>query len=191
MEKSWWSLPLGAVLGLLTAGLVLYFSQPQRSASVVIRPPPTPPPLMIAVDGCVHSPGVYALPRNSRVQDAVQAAGGYTSLADRQAVNLAALLEDGDHLLIPARGRSGTSGPVVQQDVPLAPTAPPPIFPLNLNTASQEELEALPGIGPVTAEKIIRYREEHPFTRVEEIQKVPGIGPATFENLRELIQVGH
>lgn len=189
MKKSWWSLPLGMMLGLLTAGLVLLMSRPSRGASVLLRPPPTPLPLVIAVDGCVRSPGVYALPRNSRVRDAVQAAGGYTAEADTRAVNLAAALEDGDHLLVPNREQPGAAGAVQSKDLVRSPTPASDRFPIDINHASQEELESLPGIGPVTAEKIIRYREEHPFTMIEEIQKVPGIGPATYQEIRLLIQV--
>jgi competence protein ComEA len=189
MNRSWWSLPLGVVIGLLTAGLVLLMSRPSRGASVLLRPPPTPPPLMIAVDGCVHSPGVYALARNSRVRDAVQAAGGYTAQADTRAVNLAAALEDGDHLIVPERGQPAPAGSGQTQELLRSPTPAINLFPIDINRASQEELEALPGIGPVTAEKIIRYREEQPFTRIEEIQKVPGIGPATYQDIRSLIRV--
>mgnify|MGYP006278175945 CR=1 FL=1 len=191
MEKSWWSLPLGVVLGLLTAGLVLLMSRPSRGASVLLRPPPTSLPLVIAVDGCIRSPGVYSLPRGSRVQDAVQAAGGFKAKANSEAVNLAAPLEDGDHLIIPEKGRPAGEGSIYPRGNSLSPTATSFLFPIEINTASREELEALPGIGPVTAEKIILYREEHPFTMIEEIQKVPGIGPATYQEIRDLIRVGN
>ena len=146
---------------------------------------------MIDVDGEVDHPGLYPLPLNSRVQDAVQAAGGFTAEANREAVNLAAFLEDGDHLLIPGREDEYPSPPFIQDEQTLRPTATVMHFPVNINTADQEELQALPGIGPVTAEKIISYRQQAEFEVIEEIQKVSGIGPSTFERIRPLITVGN
>lgn len=190
MDKTWWTLPLGVLLGLLCAGLVLLAAKPERSASVLLRPPPTPAPMVIDIDGKVRDPGVYHLPVNSRVQDAVQAAGGFAPGANSGAVNLAAFLEDGDHVLIPGKGEQPSPKPLVDQEFVLSPTPTSIRFPININTADQQELEALPGIGPVTAEKIIAYRRQNEFLLIEEIQKVPGIGPATFENIQDLITVG-
>ena len=189
MNKSWWSLPSGILLGLLSAGLVLWLSQPDQGTAVVLRPPPTPAPMLVDVDGEVAQPGLYHLPLNSRVQDAVQAAGGFTAEANQQAVNLAAFLEDGDHLLIPGHEQEYPSTLFIQEEQTLRPTATVVRFPVNINTANQEELQALPGIGPVTAEKIISYRQEAEFKLIEEIQKVSGIGPSTFEKIQPLITV--
>lgn len=190
MDKTWWTLPLGVLLGLLCAGLVMLATKPERNASVLLRPPPTPAPMVIDIDGKVRDPGVYHLPVNSRVQDAVQAAGGFAPGANSEAVNLAAFLEDGDHLLIPGKGGQPSSTPLVDKGFVLSPTPTSIHYPININTADQQELEALPGIGPVTAEKILAYRRQNEFFLIEEIQKVPGIGPATFENIQDLITVG-
>jgi len=190
MKQSWWSLPLGVLLGLLSAGLVLWASRPERKASILLRPPPTPRPLVVDVDGEVKHPGLYRLPLDSRVEDAVQAAGGFTLQANREAVNQAARLTDGDHLLIPGRGDASSASPVVDQAFSSPPTPTVIHFPVNINTAGSDQLQALPGIGPVTAAKIMAFRAEEPFSLIEDIQKVPGIGPATFEEIQELITVG-
>lgn len=181
---------LGVLFGLCSAGLILLVSRPRPGRAVLLRPPPTSVPLVINIDGEVEHPGVYTLPLHSRVQDAVEAAGGFSEDASPGSVNLAAPLEDGSHIYIPALITSPESGWTVGSSA-LGVSPEGEIIPLvNINQASLEELVSLPGIGPVTAEKIISYREEHLFTRVEEIQKVPGIGPATFEQIRLYLTLG-
>lgn len=180
---------IGVLFGLLSAGLLLLAARPRPGQAVLLRPPPTLPPLVVNIDGAVVHPGVYSLPIHSRVNDAVDAAGGFTENASPGSVNQAAVLEDGSHIYIPSR--------VVEEDQTqeagdvLMLTADGEMIRLvNINQASSEELINLPGIGPVTAEKIISYRQEHLFTRIEEIMKVPGIGPATFENIKDYLSVG-
>jgi competence protein ComEA len=118
--------------------------------------------LIVDVEGGVVSPGVHRLPAGSRIADALQAAGGYAESADlaaaAQALNLAAALVDGQQVYVPVVGAL-TDGSGGEGDVGL----------VNLNRATQSELEALPGIGPVTAEKIIAAREEQPFTTLDEL----------------------
>jgi competence protein ComEA len=180
---------IGVLFGLLSAGLVLLVCRPREGRAVLLRPPPTPVPLVVNIDGAVRSPGVYTLPVHSRVVDAVEAAGGLSEEASPGSINLAALLEDGSHIYIPAHqpDAAGSAGEAAAYG--MSPEGE--LIPLvNINQASLEALVALPGIGPVTAERIISYREEHLFTRVEEIQKVPGIGPATFEQIKEFLTVG-
>lgn len=190
MFEKWRDLIIGVLFGLCSAGLILLVSRPRQGQAVLLRPPPTPMPLIINIDGEVVSPGVYTLPVDSRIQDAVKAAGGLTEGASPGSVNLAAPLEDGSHIYIPARVVSDEDN-VGGGSSALRLSAEGGITPLvNINQASLEELVSLPGIGPVTAGKIISYREEHIFTRVEEIQKVPGIGPATFEQIRAYLTVG-
>jgi competence protein ComEA len=181
---------LGVLFGLCSAGLILLVSRPRPGRAVLLRPPPTSVPLVINIDGEVENPGVYTLPVNSRVQDAVEAAGGFSEEASPGSVNLAALLEDGSHIYIPALITSQENGGGVDSSaLGLSPEGE--IIPLvNINQAGLEELVSLPGIGPVTAEKIINYREEHLFTRVEEIQKVPGIGPATYDQIKLYLTLG-
>jgi len=180
---------LGVLFGLLSAGLVLLVSQPRPGRAVLLRPAPTARPVVIDIDGAVLSPGVYTLPVQSRVVDAVEAAGGLTENASAGAVNLAAELEDGSQIYIPAKnpgnGSSQITGNIIGQS-----EDGEWISLININQASVDELVSLPGIGPVTAEKIISYREEQLFTRIEEIQKVPGIGPATFDQIKAYLSVG-
>jgi len=200
MKTWWWVLALGVIAGLLSAGLILLVSQPPRGNPITLLPPPTPVPIQVQVSGEVHAPGVYALPPGSRLQEAIAAAGGFTAEANSAALNLASPLEDGFWVQVPsqiktetpfptAAGSSGARSSAGEQPSPT--TAESTSSLIDINTATQEELESLPGIGPVTAQKIIAFREENgPFTSIEEIQKVSGIGPATFEKIRELITVG-
>jgi len=137
------------------------------------------PTITVHVAGEVVSPGVYRLPFGSRVNDAVREARP-TSQADPDALNLAARLSDGDKILVPA---VGSASGVVSPDAGASDGL------VDLNTATQAELETLPGIGPVRAESIIDYRSEHRFGRVEDVMKVPGIGPGTFERIKDRIVV--
>ena len=138
--------------------------------------------LVVHVAGAVRDPGVYRLPSGARVDDAVQRAGGATRRADLGGLNLAAELEDGRQVLVPERARRGGEA------VAAAGTAaePAPGQPLNLNTATLEQLDALSGIGPLTAQKILDFREERGgFGSIEELGEIPGIGEVRLASLRE------
>lgn len=198
MLKSWWATAwpavIGALVGLLAAAVLFLVSSQPRGQAVRLEPPPSPPPLLVHVNGAVTRPGLVTLPPGSRVSDAIQAAGGLLEAADRRGLNLAAVLEDGQMLLIPTlpapipSGQLATPGAERLMEIPLSST---PTFPININSASQAELEALPGIGPVISQKIIDYRAVHgPFTSIEAIQDVAGIGPAIFEKIKDLITTG-
>ena len=114
----------------------------------------------------------------TRIADAVAAAGGATGKADVTLVNLAAPLADCEQVLVPARGAAGGE----------ASGAPSPTAPLDLNTASADQLDALPGVGPATAQKIIDYRQAHgPFRSIDELEGVPGIGPSKLAQLKGLV----
>lgn len=131
------------------------------------------------------------MPTGSRVQDVLQAAGGLLVGADLQDLNLAAPVRDGMRLHIPTPAPTSAPGatPDSQVATPDEPTSTP-AFPININTASQEDLESLPRIGPVIAKRILDYRERNgPFTSIQAIQYVSGIGPATFEAIKDLITV--
>jgi competence protein ComEA len=136
--------------------------------------------LVVDVAGAVRRPGVYRLPGGARVADAIARAGGPAKRADPQSLNLAAPLADGEQVLMPARAASGGAGPA-------APAASPGA-PIDLNTATAEQLDALPGVGPVTAEKIVAYRQAHgPFASLAALDAIPGIGPARISQLKGLV----
>jgi competence protein ComEA len=139
----------------------------------------------VHVAGRVRRPGLVRLPAGSRVQDAIAAAGGPTSGADLDAVNLARKLTDGEQVRVPAPGDPApppTPGATASPGTPSAP--------LDLNTATVEQLDTLPGVGEVTAGRIVAYRTAHPFTSVDELLEVPGIGQRRYDQLKDLVTVG-
>jgi competence protein ComEA len=141
------------------------------------------------VSGQVQNPGVVQLPSGSRVQAAVEAAGGFAPGADFEALNLAALLVDGQKVVVPALNSETPANSEISQDsrtgsAVLAQDG----FPIDLNTADQLTLEKLPGVGPVTAQAIIEYRLKNgPFTTLEDLDEVSGIGPETIEQIKDLV----
>ena len=139
----------------------------------------------VHVAGRVRHPGLVRLPAGSRVQDAITAAGGATSGADLDAVNLARKLTDGEQVRVPG---PGDPAPPPEPGAATAPGAP--AAPLDLNTATVEQLDTLPGVGEVTAGRIVAYRSAHPFTSVDELLEVPGIGQRRFDQLKDLVTVG-
>jgi competence protein ComEA len=183
------ALALAAVLVFAGRFVVHSEARPQGppAATVVAEAaaPPEPPQIVVHVVGAVRRPGLYSLDEGSRVADAVALAGGAGAKADLAAVNLAAPLADGTQVLVPRRGEAATAGAGV---VSPGSAAASPAGPVRLNTATLEQLDALPGVGPVTAQRIVQYREAHgPFRSVDELDAVPGIGPARLEQLRELV----
>lgn len=161
-------------------------------------PSPEPaPPLLVHVAGAVRDPGVYELPAGARVIDALTAAGGPTEGAAVDAVNLAAAVSDGARLYIPTLEEIEAAGPLA--DVPWpAGAAGVPGWPAGdagsrlvaVNRAGPEELQRLPGIGPVLAERIVAYRRRNgPFQAVEDLLGVSGIGPKVLEQLRPYVVV--
>jgi len=147
----------------------------------------TPSPLRVYVSGAVQKPDVYTLPPDSIVKDAILAAGGADANADLDRINLAYPLGDGQQIYVPRQG---------EEDLPdRLPSAPASILQpgasrVNINTASQAELESLPGIGPALATRILDYRQTHgPFQSADEINNVPGIGDALLDKIRDLIRV--
>lgn len=145
--------------------------------------------IVVDVTGAVAKPGVYRLPAGSRVADAIDAAGGFSPRVDADkvasALNLAATLRDGSQLHVPARGES-----VASAGTPGGSGSATGSGAVNLNTASQSDLEALPGIGPVTAAKIIESRTATPFTSVDDLRERKLVGEKTFEQLQALVTVG-
>jgi len=152
---------------------------PPLSAPPTTATPTSPVVLVVDVAGAVRRPGLYRLPSGSRIADAIARAGGMSRRAASASVNLAAPLADGEQVLVPA----GVPGAVAAPGGPASPSAP-----VDLNSATVEQLDALPGVGPVTAQKIVDYRTEHgPFTSVDDLDAIPGIGPARIEQLRGLV----
>jgi competence protein ComEA len=137
--------------------------------------------LVVDVEGAVRRPGLVRLRAPARVADAVVRAGGFARGAERSAVNLAAPVADGQQVLVPHGGAAAAAGAV-----PAVSTAP--AGPLSLSTATPEQLDALPGVGPVTAQKIVDYRTAHgSFHSVDELDAIPGIGPARLADLQGLV----
>ncbi|MGH2768290.1 MAG: helix-hairpin-helix domain-containing protein [Actinomycetota bacterium] len=182
------------LMALLSAGVIA------GSAYIYARTRPTPPeirripapvrdrravevapkPLVVHVAGMVAAPGVYELPAGSRVKDALAAAGGPLEGADLAAINLAALLEDGQKVLVPKPG---------EPPPPEGDESRPPVR-ISLNTATKSDLEQLPGVGPVLAQRILDYRRRRGrFTAVRELLEVGGVGPRKFEELKELVRI--
>ena len=138
--------------------------------------------LVVDVAGAVRHAGLYRLRSGSRIDDAIAAAGGPTAKAQLDSVNLAAPIADGEQIVVPGRGAVGSVG----ASAPAAGSSPS--APLDLNSATLEQLESLPGIGPVTAQKILDYRDAHgAFHSVAELEGVPGIGPAHMAQLKGLV----
>ncbi|MHB0922852.1 MAG: helix-hairpin-helix domain-containing protein [Bellilinea sp.] len=175
----------GLLAGLLAAALILIVAAPGYGEPVTLLPTPKKADISIYITGAVQNPGVYVLPAESRVESAVQAAGGWEDKADRNAVNLAALLTDGQTIYIPVPGEEPPTVVVNEKSKSLVIGEI-----ININTASSELLEELPGIGPTKASDIVAYRQKNgAFDTIEAIQNVPGIGPGLFEDIQDLITV--
>jgi competence protein ComEA len=141
--------------------------------------------VVVDVVGAVRQPGLYRLPHDSRIADAIARAGGASRKADLAQVNLAAPLADGEQVVVPRRG---TAGAAPAAGAGTAGASGTPSSPVQLSTATLEQLDSLPGVGPVTAQKILDYRTKHgAFSSVDELDAVPGIGPKRLEQLRDLV----
>lgn len=176
-----------AVVGMLAVGLVAYFVQRPTSPVVIqasasrASPSPTPvaPNIAVHVNGEVLQPGLYQLPPGARVNDAIRVAGGPTGDADIQRLNLAARLTDGQQIGVPRKG-----------DVRVLAGSPSPIAKsrININDATVAELDTLPGLGPVMAQRIVAHREQNgPFTRPEELREAKLVNASTYEKIKDLI----
>jgi competence protein ComEA len=207
---------LGVMAGFVLAGVLVFVSRAPQGEPILLQPAPTKAPLAVHVIGAVPRPGLYEFAEGARVQDAIDAAGGLLTDANGDALNLAALLKDGQQLVIPYKdGREVSSGsdsvqlPSSESNGSSSDGSFPGSFPpdsssgtgssdsvsnnadlVNINTATLDELNALPGIGPTIAQKIIDYRTTNgAFSTIEDIMKVSGIGPSIFEDIKDLITV--
>lgn len=187
LERYRWIILLGMGLLILAVFAFFLFDQDEPVAITINVPPPTEthtpiPPIEIYVTGAVTNPeSRHTLPPDSRVEDAIEAAGGASEEADLSLVNLAKPLQDGEQVHVPKKGE--------QIAVPSAGGVTTVAI-LDLNTATLEELDALPGVGPSTAQAIIDYRTQiGGFTSVDELDNVSGIGASTLEQIRPLVTV--
>jgi competence protein ComEA len=188
--KDWLKISFGAVCALLGAGVILLISSTPRGQAIPLSPPPSPAPIVVHLAGAVLNPGVYSLPPGSRVRDAIEIAGGMLPEADPGNLNLAAYLVDGSRVAIPTLPPVQPTPEATAQSNPTSLPIPDVNHPVNINTATQAELESLPYIGPALAQRIIAYREANGlFESIEEIVEVYGIGQQTFENIKDLITI--
>lgn len=178
-----WAAFAVAVLGFVSGGIYFLVRDSDSDVMEIVLPTATPVievELKAYISGAVRSPGVYVIAEGERLSLLVEAAGGPVEDADLAAVNLAARVRDEDHWHIPYVGET-VSAPPVQQSV--QPSV------ININSADEEVLKSLPGIGEVKAKAIIRYREANgPFTSVDDLLAVSGIGPATLDAIRDLVE---
>jgi competence protein ComEA len=176
-------------------------ASPRSSASPGAGPPAGPDrPVVVSVVGLVHTPGLVTLAPGARVADALQAAGGPVNGADTIGLNMARPVGDGEQIVVglapvpgqrTALGSSVSAGTPPASGAPVSGTVKPKASEaLDLNTATQQQLDALPGVGPVTAAAIVAWRQANgKFTSIDQLADVDGIGPARLEKLRPLVRV--
>jgi competence protein ComEA len=186
---------LAAAVALVLLLLAAHLLLPAGTTTPAAPPPPSPGPgagatgapharVVVDVVGAVRRPGLYRLEQGSRIADAVARAGGATPRAVLAQVNLAAPLADGEQVVVPKRGAPTAGVPGATG----SPAGAGTTGPIQLSTATLEQLDSLPGVGPATAQKILDYRAKHgAFSSVEELDAVPGIGPKRLDQLRELV----
>lgn len=194
MQKKERTLLLVFLVAILMAGSVYLYGGgkrgqempvPQEQTSVATTSEPTAQDqqqaIRVHVKGEVNQPGVYEIPADSRVIDAIQAAGGSKAQADVEQLNLAAVVADGSEVVVPAIGTTTTEAGTK----PAATSGK-----INVNTATMEELDKLPGIGSARAQAIIEYRQEHGrFLQIDDLKQVPGIGVKMFDQIRDKVTV--
>lgn len=183
---------LGAIIiGVVAVGAVLLVYDDLSAPPIIIADPDPNRRIAVEIAGAVATPGVYELPAEARVVDAVDAAGGTTADADLGSVNLAQRVRDEERLVIPSRTPPPTVAATSDELGPTTAAGHAERVRVNINTASAAELDGLPGIGPAIAQRIIDYRtEQGPFQSVDELARVNGISSTMVDELRPEITVG-
>ena len=188
IKRLYW-VAVGLAGGLLGAGVIYLTSRQPAGVPIQLNDIPSPAPIVVHIVGAVENPGVYTLTHKSRIIDAVGAAGGFLPGAEQSALNLAKYLQDGERINVPDT-ISITQNMVSLANKQFEIVITPAGGLININLATQAELESLPGIGEVKSNQIIAYRQQNGFfTSIDQIQKVSGIGPKTFENIQAFITV--
>ena len=177
-----------AIIAGLVVAITALFVMRGSSQEVIAAPAPleiesiAQQTLMVDVAGAVVNPGVYSLPLNARVVEAIKAAGGLKKGADTSDINQARILKDGEQIYVYPAALSGSGGvnrPAIRKNGPIM-----------INRATIKDFESLDGIGPVLANRIINYRKSNgPFTAIEDLLKVPGIGQSKFAQFKEKLRV--
>lgn len=198
--KQLYLISFGLLIGLLASGLILIIASPDSGQPIILYPAPTATetstpkptktnaPITVQINGEIQKPGIYAVPENSRVEDLILAAGGLTEDADIRFVNFALIVRDGDYIYIPSEGekipeiaRNSSINALLDDENDIH-------YPININEASQDDFESLPGIGPSKASDIIAYRQMvGSFSSLDDLLEISGIGPATLEALSDYL----
>lgn len=197
--RVWAAILSGSLIGILIFAIAIIW-RGARGETIVLQVQPVDDPnvVRVYVGGEVVTPGLYSLPRGSRVSEALQAAGGETPAGDTGGLGLASVVEDADQIIVPARRAIATPPralPVTGgSELATAEPALPDVSGatvMNINTASATELEALPGIGPAIAALIVEHRQINgPFQTVDELEVIAGISKRMVDEMRDQITVG-
>lgn len=176
--KRWVSFTAGVLLGIMIGGVICLVASPKLNSSISYISPTTTTKIVISITGSVRNPGVFTLNYGSRINDAIEAAGGLSENANVDGVSLAQVLEDEENIFIPSTSNDIPSSISNSQGK------------INLNTASLEELISLPGIGQEKAQAVIDFRNQHGnFTSIQDLLFVPGFGQGILDSIKNLIVV--
>ncbi|HEX7588263.1 MAG TPA: helix-hairpin-helix domain-containing protein [Anaerolineae bacterium] len=180
------------LFSIVLAGTIWVLRRPEPPALTIITPTPRPTAtlaaLVVDVRGAVAKPGVYTLAVGSRVQDALTQAGNPLPNAETRGFNLARKINDGEQIYVPLIGEATAPPPAPAKGVPSTAATKTPQGKINVNTATLDELDLLPGIGPAIGQRIIDYRNENGvFKQIEDLKKVRGIGDALFGQIKDLV----
>jgi competence protein ComEA len=176
--KTWQLIIIGILIGLFLGGVIYIVASPHPKGTITFIAPTQSDKVTVSITGQVKAPGVYSLPIGSRINDALIAAGGSLESADLTGVPLAQLLEDEESITIPTREEEQNQSISTSQGK------------INLNTATLDQLESLPGVGEEKAKAIIDFREIHgKFSSIEDLLAVSGFGPSIFNSIKDKIEV--